>query len=312
MKKFLSYAFCLMLCGCLQYPIYRSHTQEIYLPYIPGAKVYYDGEEQTDKVELFRSWFDKELVIKKEGFKDYHLKLESEWTDDAWAERQTCVGMCGGGPGVKEISFPELIIPYNTVVSLPFFIYLPWEIASDIWGIISIPVLPLWNPWREYKGDSIFEDNRDYLALVTPALEPTDELKESCNKKGYFISNFGCTKCNYGNKVVASKEESDKCSNRFYDSKKKLSYSCFDTGERIDADSCGMCENRKMFGEVCVLNCPADKPLQDENGSCYSCDEGYRVKTKECSKCSNRYVDKNGYCRLCEGTASKDGKSCIN
>ena len=60
-----------------------------------------------------------------------------------------------------------------------------------------------------------------------------------------------------------------------------------------------------------MLKCPVNKPLQDKDGYCHSCDTPSPIKTEDCNKCEDRYDAGAGICRFCEGTVSKDGKSCI-
>ena len=62
----------------------------------------------------------------------------------------------------------------------------------------------------------------------------------------------------------------------------------------IAEDQCALCPNRKVIKHInngCALSsCPKDYPLQDLDGSCYSCDEpkGITLLSKNCSVCSNR------------------------
>ena len=159
------------LCGCVHSPVYYSHTQEITMTIPKNAHAEYEGKIlEADKnnivrLNVYRSWFDKEVIIKKEGYKDYHLKLDSVWTDEKWAEKG------GIQQDTTKTSAFDLLIPRNTVTAIYF---LPLTIISPFieldtletaefegklllsipYNIISIPGLPLINPWAKYVYDS--------------------------------------------------------------------------------------------------------------------------------------------------------------
>ena len=67
-----------------------------------------------------------------------------------------------------------------------------------------------------------------------------------------------------------------------------------------------ICPNRILLSgsssRMCVLPCPADKPLMDYNGSCNACDEANPIgvgTNGKCSEiCSNRVKTEDGYCAL--------------
>ena len=65
-------------------------------------------------------------------------------------------------------------------------------------------------------------------------------------KKGYFISNSGCTKCDTLDMVVADDQEVARCPSRFSDG--VFSYSC-DTSRYVKTsiDECNKCPNRRYI-----------------------------------------------------------------
>ena len=192
MKKIIIVLFSIILSSCIQYPIYHSHTQVIDVSQIrqqyPQAEIIYDGNVQHgDKIELFRSWFDKELVVKQKGFKDKHINIESNWTDDAWAEG-SCIGM---GCSTNKKSTLSLLNPNQAlwipvglvgIISTPIgMITSPFsEVKENFklslkaiflypYNLISVLGLPLINPWKEYDTKTISEKI---------SLEP-EELKQN-------------------------------------------------------------------------------------------------------------------------------------
>ena len=287
MKRFLL-LICCFLTGCVASPNFVSHTQEIDLKEFhtqnPDVKVYYDGKEQTDKIKLFRSWKDKELIIKKQGFKDYHIKLDSVFTSDLWGKDGdgkslsslwmllplNTLGICAaGGPGgdsaiVGDAEAAIFLLGICAALTSP----------SDVVNYVSLPFLPLWNPWKEYTAQElqkIEEHGANAKLKKAIVLEPSDELKQKCNKSGYFISNLGCTACAYKDVVVASLAESDKCVDsygygRFID-QYGLSHSCYDSKDvivHLNDDECSKCKNRVLFDERrCVLITPELKKQTD-------------------------------------------------
>ena len=156
------------LCGCMHSPVYYSHTQEILLTIPEDAHAEYEGnilEKDGDnlvRLNVYRSWFDKEIIIKKEGYKDYHLKLDNVWTDEKWASKSYVQ------TDSEKTSAFDLLIPRNTVTAicfLPLIIISPFTdmdsfetakfegqlLLSIPYNIISIPGLPLVNPWTKYE-----------------------------------------------------------------------------------------------------------------------------------------------------------------
>lgn len=257
MKKIL--LLCFFMLGCSARPEYYSHTQSITLDGISGkTEVLYQGQRilsETEKMNsswfeshpdeknwdqrayvIYRSWNDNELIIKKYGFKDYHLKLDSTMTSEPWATAEY--------PDGNRHYFPliGLLFPVKTikaVVSVPYYLLrsvfslitispiglsanivqmgdslidIPFALASDLYGILGVPGTVIVNPWTEYK----------HIPVVI--LEPTDALKNECNtQKNAFISNNGCSDCyNAALVMYSSQQECNKCSNRYWDEGKCL------------------------------------------------------------------------------------------
>ena len=238
----------LFLLGCTARPEYYSHSQNIVLEGItPHTTLYYqnnlipsESEKGTlipkeesinldqNEYKISRSWDDQELIIKKVGFKDYHLKLDSSMTDEPWATAEYATG------GRHYFPSLGLLFPMNTVkevVSVPVYLLMsilsaitispvslsmyltktgislvniPGAVVSDVYDIISVPGTAIVNPWTKFQ----------YNPVVI--LEPTEALKRECSsQQNTFISNNGCVKC-FDNRVIlySSEEECNKCSNR--------------------------------------------------------------------------------------------------
>ena len=68
----------------------------------------------------------------------------------------------------------------------------------------------------------------------------------------------------------------------------------------IETENCDVCPNRhKNEKGRCVLKeCPANKPLRDEDGICYSCDYFFAINAENCEVCPNRHKNENGKCVL--------------
>lgn len=241
----------LFLLGCSARPEYYSHSQNITLEGItPHTSLYYQGEiipSESDKGNLLnkeknvnldqneykisRSWKDQELIIKKVGFKDYHLKLDSVMTDEPWATAEYAAG------GRHYFPSLGLLVPVETikeVVSVPAYLFMsilsavtfspvslsmyltktgisliniPGALISDVYDIISVPGTAIVNPWTKFQYNSVI------------ILEPTEVLKKECySQQNTFISNNGCVKCS-DNRVIlyASEKECAKCYNRQWD-----------------------------------------------------------------------------------------------
>ena len=172
----LSFLFAIALIGGCITPAYYSHKQEISLTIPEGATAEMDGKplEQrgnTVQTTVNRSWRNKEITVKKEGYKDEKVKLKSVATKDQWADTF----------GDKE-SGANLLIPIHTaipaaaVVGSPIIavagvanhdsdmiatapaigaaglLALPFGIAMDLFNIfIGAPSTAIINPWREYE-----------------------------------------------------------------------------------------------------------------------------------------------------------------
>ena len=150
----------LFLSGCL-YPAYYSHEQQINLKIPDGAQVEYDGQiietnNNHAHFSVFRSWFDKEVTIKKEGYQDYRLQLTSEWSDEKWADWQPLLA------GSHQESGAFLTFPYNSFFILahtfenpPVILCLPVSLVLDVYNIvIGGPSVVLLNPWKKYEYNS--------------------------------------------------------------------------------------------------------------------------------------------------------------
>ena len=243
--KFYPFILLLFLTGCATQPEYYSHSQTITLEGISRkTDVFYQNEKIMPKAEdeknsseqilnqkgyvISRSWNDQELIIQKEGFKDYHLSLNSVFTSEPWATAEYIDG--------NRESFPLLamLVPVKTakqvfdmVTSLAGFVFsvvtlspidaadnivdtgvalvgLPKAIVLDVYDIISVPGTTIINPWREFQ----------YNPVVI--LEPTEEFKKKCaTQPNSFVSNEGCHLCSDSATVLYSiQEECLKCSNR--------------------------------------------------------------------------------------------------
>ena len=247
MNKLVCIIFCFLLFGCAQQPKYYSSIQNIDLKKeygITNVDLIYEDKEvkSSDLISIERSYSDKEVVIKKEGFKDYHLKLKSDWTDEKWATlKDTMIRDYD-----SDESAARLFIPLGTmesIIAIPAFgmglLYLPWGIANDVYNIvIGAPSTLIINPWRKFEVEEKI------------ILEPSDELRRTCNKKGYFISNSGCTKCDIPDKVVADDKETARCLSRFSDG--VFSYSCTKQGMvKTSKEECNKCPNRHMVKDTC-------------------------------------------------------------
>ena len=295
-----------LLSGCVITPVFHSHTQEIDLKpiqqQISGVSVYYDGQKQQDKLELYRSWFDKEIVLKKDGFLDYHLNLDATFTKDTWQKAITIDGENIDIPAGWGFIFPTtgaLILSGYVILVIPLVATIPTDITLFAESLITAPV----NPWKEYDIKPI----QQKITLV-----PTEELKNSCQKRGYFISNSGCTKCSTIVKAIAADEELNRCSDRFSDP--VFSYSCNDKGMiKTTPEECGKCPNRSMIADKCVLSCPKEKPIQGLDGNCYTCDSTNEIITekKECDRCPDRLMV-GVYCKMNRSSFSCDEKKMID
>ena len=146
-----------LLSGCL-FPSYYSHDQRISFSIPPDALLEYDGHiiqtpNNHANFDVYRSWLDKEVVIKRQGYKDYHLELQSTWSDEKWAKWAPLLAEKHKESGAL------LMTPYNT-----FYIFthmfeepaailcLPVTLILDVYNIvIGGPSTALINPWKKYE-----------------------------------------------------------------------------------------------------------------------------------------------------------------
>ncbi|MBR6412225.1 MAG: hypothetical protein IKS41_03575 [Alphaproteobacteria bacterium] len=93
----------------------------------------------------------------------------------------------------------------------------------------------------------------------------------------------------------------------------RVNAGCYDceTDEKLKTDeqTCQLCSNRIMYGNLCSLPCPQDKPLADKEGRCHPCDENEAnrsIDSPNCSVCPNRYSVHTKYSDICILTCPKD------
>lgn len=174
MKKIIL-LFSFLLSGCL-FPSYYTHEQKISFQIPTGSQVEYDGEiinttNNHVNFSVFRSWFDKEIIIKKQGYKDYHLQLNSEWSSEKWAEWHPLLAAS------RQESGGLLMLPYNTGFILghmfeepPVILCLPVTILLDVYNmLIGGPSTAILNPWKEYKYETQIQ--------MEPLTQNTNTLK---------------------------------------------------------------------------------------------------------------------------------------
>lgn len=84
MKKMLLSAMGMLLCLSSCGTLFTSSHQQIRLKGEPGAKVYDNekmlgqiGDEGTESFKIKKSLYSKKLLVKKEGYKDEYIKVES-------------------------------------------------------------------------------------------------------------------------------------------------------------------------------------------------------------------------------------------
>ena len=237
-----------LLGGCAASPEYYSHSQTLTLEGISNhMDVFYQGEkidpeikETEDVTEqlkeknfpqkdyvISRSWHDKELIIHKEGFEDYHLKLDSVFTSEPWATIEVAeekhyfplLGMIFPGKTVGNIltTAGDLLLSVFSIVTLSpidaatylvetgeSLVELPKSIALDVYDILSIPGAPLINPWTQFQYNTVI------------VLQPTQAFKDKCDMRPHsFVSNDGCQLCSDSAYVLyATQDECAKCPNR--------------------------------------------------------------------------------------------------
>ena len=214
-----------LLVGCVNSPKYIDSTQKVSLcdiAPIGGIKAIYNGKEyhSCDIIPIEREFRDQQIIIQKQGFKDYSYKLVSEWTDEDWA---------------TEGSAATLLLPLNTIEYLGQFITgigmtftgeyqglamimsgaivtIP-EFVGDVYNIvIGLPSTAIINPWRKYKYQ------KEKVVLIAQE----DQIKLCHAQKNTFMTNIGCLECDYFVDMLSTKEECEYCKNRVWFSDSNL------------------------------------------------------------------------------------------
>jgi len=174
--------FVVMLVGGCITPAYYSHEQDVSITIPEGASAEMDGKQLEQKgntvyTKVNRSWVDKEITVKKEGYKDETVKLKSVATKDRWSKTSNLFSS-------KRSSGASLLIPIHTLLSAGAVVAgtgalgaglvtlnghemsdgllmeglgavtLPAAAAIDLFNIfIGLPSTAIVNPWTEYKYD---------------------------------------------------------------------------------------------------------------------------------------------------------------
>ena len=158
MKKLILLSF-LFLCGCF-FPQYHSHTQRISFTAPENEVIEVDGKMMKSKdgfvdLSLSRLWFDRDILIKRNGYKDYTLKLTSKLADEKWARY-------AHWSGSGQISAAELYIFPNTRYfwengcsgfgeCVGGVLFTPVPFLEDIFNmVIGAPSAAIINPWTIY------------------------------------------------------------------------------------------------------------------------------------------------------------------
>ena len=149
-----------LLSGCL-FPSYYSHNQRIQFQVPEGSQAEYNGEQLNTSnnwvdLTVYRSWSDKNILIKKHGYQDYHLPLHSVWSDEKWAKWAPLMAK------QEQKSGAFLMTPYNTFFVFghtleepPIILCLPVALIVDVYNIvIGGPSTALINPWKKYEYDT--------------------------------------------------------------------------------------------------------------------------------------------------------------
>ena len=184
--------FCLLLSGCY-WPQYHSHEQEVTLELPKGTTAEYKGKTleasninskaDTYKVttDVKRTWFDKEITIKREGYEPLTIILDSKPTDDKWAKNViwsssedaplgslflpswTLIDavLLGTGliaaPVVAVVNKDPEAIKYGMEFTGAAISFAPLALLKDAANIfIGIPTTILLNPWAEYKHENSY------------------------------------------------------------------------------------------------------------------------------------------------------------
>ncbi len=296
--KYIFILLIFLLTGCLSHPKYYSRTQNLNIykdSSISDARVLYKDKKyhSLNTIPIQRTYSDQEIIIEKEGYKDYHLKLTSQWTDEKWAHFDSIMGD-GHDKSAGYLFFPSHTALCILEIGIGW-LFLPWGVASDIYNIvIGAPSTLIINPWRKMSWDKNI------------ILEPTEALKEKCHKsENFFISNMGCIDCNRADikTVYASPEECSRCKYRSY---YNLESRCSLSTKKIRAHE-----------EEIKKECHKKSLLYTDKG-CISCNEigletdrrGYlSVSTTECERCSDHHVGWNGHCERNENSENSSSRT---
>jgi len=194
LSYFLSLCFAVILIGGCITPAYYSHQQDINIHIPEGATAELDGKPLTEKgnhvhTTVNRSWIDKEIIVKKEGYKDEKIKLKSVPTEDKWAGNffqegngswgwlflpvhtlvssgATAVGTTATGVGLVTLD-PELMTE-GVAISGMGLLTLPFSAAIDLLNIfVGAPTTAIVNPWNEYEYTPTIEKMQPLDAAET-------------------------------------------------------------------------------------------------------------------------------------------------
>lgn len=181
----LSSIFAVVLAGGCITPAYYSHQQDISLTIPEGATAEIDGKPlekngNTVHTTVNRSWQDKEIIVKKEGYKDEKVILDSVATNEKWANDGHDSGatllipvhtMVSAGAAVGAVvaspvttvagvatKQPEVILA-APAVGVAGLLSLPFSLGVDLCNIfIGAPSTVIINPWRKYQYSHIVSD----------------------------------------------------------------------------------------------------------------------------------------------------------
>ena len=187
-----------LIGGCIA-PAYYSREQDIALSIPEGATAELDGKllekrGNTVHTTINRSWNDKEIIVRKEGYRDEKVELKSVKTKDKWANvfgrkksglmlfvpihTAFSAAAAAISPGVAIGLAVDGIDSKNTgeaiiapIVGAELFasglIILPFGMAMDLYNIVvGVPSTAIKNPWREYEYEDILKD-----------MEPLEKIK---------------------------------------------------------------------------------------------------------------------------------------
>ena len=176
MKKLILLSF-LFLCGCF-FPQYHSHTQRISFTAPENEVIEVDGKMMKSKdgfidLSISRLWFDRDIIIKRRGYKDYTLKLNSVLSEEKWAKYSHWGGY-GQISAAELFTFPNTRYIWQGGSSFDAFVgnilVTPVFLLEDAFNmVIGVPSAAIINPWTIYT----------YNPNVT--MEPLDENEKLYN-----------------------------------------------------------------------------------------------------------------------------------